>query len=208
MSVYFRNFGLCFLWERTRPRPYNVRGWPRIVEVLSLKSSGYQGMTTKFSKLSNKADEQYLCGISCKKLLFWRMVWLIINGEMFIRVYSNHFNPDKFILGGSYFDIRRYKIQIQTMTSLRNQAFRIFVKDKFYGIMTVTISQQYYRDMWKKLGENITKVIKWVNDSMQDKSNPIVTRKILQSQVSFSLFRYSWALCGQENFSRVFQVKR
>ena len=92
------------------------------------------------------------------------------------------------------------------MTSLRNQAFRIFVKDKFYGIMTVTISQQYYRDMWKKLGENIKKVIKWVNDSMQDKSNPIVTRKILQSQVSFSLFRYSWALCGQENFSRVFQV--
>lgn len=92
------------------------------------------------------------------------------------------------------------------MTSLRNQAFRIFVKDKFYGIMTVTISQQYYRDMWKKLGENITKVIKLVNDSMQDKSNPIVTRKILQSLVSFSLFRYSWALCGQENFSRVFQV--
>ena len=96
------------------------------------------------------------------------------------------------------------------MTSLRNQAFRIFVKDKFYGIMTVTISQQYYRDMWKKLGENITKVINelmtWVNDSMQDKSNPIVTRKILQSLVSFSLFRYSWALCGQENFSRVFQV--
>ena len=46
------------------------------------------------------------------------------------------------------------------MTSLRNQAFRIFVKDKFYGIMTVTISQQYYRDMWKKLGENITKVFK------------------------------------------------
>ena len=40
------------------------------------------------------------------------------------------------------------------MTSLRNQAFRIFVKDKFYGIMTVTISQQYYQGIWKNRGEN------------------------------------------------------
>ena len=166
-------------------------------------------MTTKLSQFLNEADEQYLCGISRKKLLFWRMVWLIINGEMFIRVYSNHFNPDKFFWGGSYFDIRRYIIRIQTMTSLRNQAFRLFAKNKFYGIMAVAISQQYYQGMWnKKRNETktVTKVLKRVNDSMQDKSNTIVARKILQSQVSFSLFCYSWALCGQENFSRVFQV--
>ena len=36
------------------------------------------------------------------------------------------------------------------MTSLRNQAFRIFVESKFYGIMTIAISQQYYQGMWKK----------------------------------------------------------
>ena len=36
------------------------------------------------------------------------------------------------------------------MTSLRNQAFRIFVESKFYGNMTIAISQQYYQGMWKK----------------------------------------------------------
>ena len=33
------------------------------------------------------------------------------------------------------------------MTSLRNQAFRLFAKNKFYGIMAVAISQQYYQGM-------------------------------------------------------------
>ena len=36
------------------------------------------------------------------------------------------------------------------MTWLRNQAFRIFVESKFYDIMTIAISQQYYQGMWKK----------------------------------------------------------
>lgn len=42
---------------------------------------------------------------------------------------------------------RRYIIRIQMMTSLRNQALRVFVESKFYGIMTIAISQQYYQGM-------------------------------------------------------------
>ena len=82
---------------------------------------------------------------------------------------------------------RRYIIRIQMMTSLRNQAFHIFVESKFYGIMTIAISQQYYQGMWKKYKIwTVTKLLKRVNDSLQDKSNSIFTRKILQisSQLS------------------------
>ena len=31
------------------------------------------------------------------------------------------------------------------LTLLRNQAFRIFVEGKFYGLLTIAISQQYYQ---------------------------------------------------------------
>ena len=42
---------------------------------------------TKLYYFINKADEQYLFGISSKKQLVWGILELIINAKMFIKVY-------------------------------------------------------------------------------------------------------------------------